>query len=93
MAIPTTSIPQSSAEPTRPSTNDWCHSSLAAYASAIAAAAAGIASARCHSHQSRPNSAMWAVLRKTVSQTPRPEFRSAWAESAKMTHMSARGGM
>ena len=35
---------------------------------------------------------MWASLRRTVSHVPRPELRSGWADSAKITAISSRGG-
>jgi hypothetical protein len=58
----------------------------------MAQASTGRPSARSHSHHSTPNAVMCAILRRIVSHTPRPEFRSAWAESAKITPIRTSGG-
>jgi hypothetical protein len=59
---------------------------------AIAGHGLRISSARYQRNHRSPYSAMWAALRMTRSQVPRPVPRSGWAEKKKITPIRASGG-
>src|SRR5262249_19512739 len=84
-ASPTESMPTSTAEPWRPATHAWWNSSARGYTGPSPSESHERPVARTRSAPSTAYSAVWAILRRTRSQPPRPLDRLGIEENAKIT--------